>query len=151
MRQINHSVIIRLYFNASRFLMGEVLLIVSAGFPFILDPGIGLVFSAVFLAVGVFLIRRKIVNLKLKIHILKHGLRSRAKITRITKTDIEHNERPVLEYIFQYETPNKRLNFEYRSSRRNNLQVRQEFDLFYLEAHPKSLVIPQLYGIKIDA
>ena len=131
-------------------MLGEAFSLAGIAIPIIVFPRIEGLMGLVFIGVGAFFINRKINTMKTGLAVLRHGLKTTAEITNIENTNIEHNDRRVKEYNFQYEANGKLFNYQYQSAYKRHLEVGDKMTLFYLENNPKISFIPQLYNLRID-
>ena len=149
MRHITKSQKRKIYFNTPPFFIGEGFCLEGALIPIIGYPEFESFLGLIFLAVGIFFVKRKLQTMKTGFHVLRHGVKTEAILTTISNTNLQHNNRIVKEYNFQYEANGKRLNYKYQSAYRRHLQVGNKMTLFFIEDNPKLSFIPKLYNLDI--
>ncbi|MDW3196337.1 MAG: hypothetical protein R8G66_28445 [Cytophagales bacterium] len=117
--------------------------------PFLAYPKTEGLLALILLAIGGFFVNRKVRMVKNGSYILRYGMKTEAEITRISNTNLEHNNRTVKEYIFQYVANGRTHHYEYRSAFRRYLKEGDSMAIFYLEDDPKMAFIPRLYNLRI--
>ncbi|MEQ6122039.1 DUF3592 domain-containing protein [Reichenbachiella sp. MALMAid0571] len=148
-RHINNHEYCLLYFKTAPYLIGEFFTIggiIGIGM-LIKTQDVQALVSLIFLGIGVFFIRRKIITLKVGTQVIKYGEKTIARITRVSNTNSEHNGRVVKEYHFQYEVDNCPLNYSFKSAYHRQLERGDELSIFYMPNDPKTALIPSLYSI----
>lgn len=150
MRHITNWQKFLIYFNTTPFIIGEGFSICGMVIPFVTYPNpigfLGLILTGG----GIFLVKRKVDNMKFGVYVLTHGLKTEAEITRIDETNWSHNSRTVKEYNFQYMANAKLLNHQSQSAYKRHFQIGTKIPLFYVEDDPTLCFIPKLYNLNIE-
>ena len=63
---------------------------------------------------------------------------------------MEHNERTVKDYNFQYEANGKMFNIEYQSAYHKSMEVGYKVNIFYLENNPGMAFIPEWFKLDFN-
>ena len=149
MRKITKSDRTTIYLHTAPFLLGEAFCIIGFIMPFFAVMDLRALGGLLFMAIGLYIVKRKMDTAKLGYYVLQHGEKSIAEITRITNTNTEHNGRTVKEYNFRYEANGKMVNHEYESAYKRHLQEGERIAIFYDPKNPKLCFIPSLYNLTI--
>ena len=95
MRNISRKDRVTIYLHTAPFLLGEAFCIVGFIMPFFAVMDLRALGGLLFLAIGIYFVKKKMDTAKLGYYVLRHGVKSIAEITRITNTNTEHNERTI--------------------------------------------------------
>ena len=138
-----------IYFSTAPFLIGEGFLILGVVIPILAYPKTEGLFALILLGAGAFFLNRKVRTVKYGSYVLRNGIKTEAEISHIMKTNIEHNNRTVKEYTFQYEANGRKHYYKFHSAFKRQLQIRDKMTIFYLEDDPQMSFIPRLYNLRV--
>lgn len=147
MRKVTKSDRTTIYLNTAPFFLGEAFCLGGFIIPFFALIDLRALGGFLFLAIGIYLVKRKVDTAKLGSYILKNGEKSVAEITNINNTEITHNSRTVKEYTFRFVANDKMFSYEYQSAFKGHLQIGQQMTIFYIASNPKLCFIPNLYNL----
>jgi len=137
----------KIYFRTVPFIVGEVLLIVGL-VVLMQSQGIELVVGLVLMAVGGYLVWRKVSMLSLAKNLVATGCKTKAKLVDIMDTSVRHNQRTVKKYFFEYFINGQKRTFLKKSAYLRPLKLGDELIIFCSKTNIEETFVPLFYSIK---